>query len=248
MPIVGAYWAVLGIQMTAIITALAAWLLQRPLRNAPFLLAIGLYGFLTFNYYLNRSFIANLWSVSLPACLCGILLAQAYVEHCRNEKHTSTLCNRIIQWPIMIMIGMCVGINLWVIGIGSLQLASTRYAHSTPAPVDQSLMEAIQKSADTIDDRVPSTDGAAVISLREAIFLLASNRTSAFHVPMLETVFTTDKMTTILTAFIHENHPYLFVEHNHPRCPMCDTVLGALQPYYTLDGSGGLLDVYKRNQ
>ena len=246
MPIVGAYWAVLGIQMTAIITALAAWLLQRPLRNAPLLLTIGLYGFLTFNYYLNRSFIACLWAVSLPACLCGILLAQAYIERCKHEEHPTTLCSRIVRWPIMIIIGAFLGINLWIVGVGSWQMMTTRYPHIASAPVNQALIQNIQISAKAIDARVPVNEGAAVLSLREAIFLLEANRASAFHVPLLEMIFTADKLSAILTTFVQENHSYLFVEHDYTRCPKCDTVLSSLQPYYTLEKTEGLLDIYKR--
>jgi hypothetical protein len=245
MPVVGAYWAILGVEMAAIITAVASWLMNRNLRNAPFLLAVGLYGFLTFNYYLNRSFIANLWSISLPACLCAILLFQAYMERCKSEEYLSTLCTRLIRWPLTMLAGVFIGINLWIVIVGSWQLASTRYTHITPTAVDQTFTDQMKTSAKAIASRVPSGDRAAIISPNEALYLLESNRSSAFHVPLLEMIFTTEKMNTILTKFMKEKHPYLFVERDYKRCPMCDTVLGALAPYYTKEGSGGLLDVYR---
>jgi hypothetical protein len=60
-------------------------------------------------------------------------------------------------------------------------------------------------------------------------------------------VFTINKMNDVLTQFVREDHPYLFVEHSYDKCPMCDTVRDALSPYYTLKETEGFLDVYQKN-
>ncbi len=246
MPVFGAYWAILGAEGVAIITACASWLLQRPLRNAPFLLTVGIYGLLIFQYYLNRSFIANLWVVSLPACLSGVMLVQAYLERCAHHDYRDSLCRKEIEWPLKILAGIFLGINLWIVGIGIPTLYARRYAPVQIAPTDPAFASEMSKSALAITSRIGKQDSVAVISPREAIFLLNADRSSAFHVPMLETVFTIEKMNTILSAFVSERHEYLFIEKNYARCPMCDAVSSALLPNYILETSQGFLDVYKR--
>lgn len=247
IPIVGAYWAVLGIEMTAIITACWCWLTGRSLRIAPFLLIVGLYGFLAFNYYLNRSFISLLWAVTLPACLCAVLLFQTYRNHCKEED-PGTLASPVVRYPLTFLAGIVLGINFWIVGIGSWTLAVSRYSTTPTITPDTMLLAKIQTSAQAISTRVPDGERAAIISLREPVYLLEANRASAFHVPMLEMVFTTDKMKTILETFLKENHPYLFVEHTYERCPMCDAVKSELLPFYTFEETDGLLDIYRRNK
>lgn len=243
-PVMGAYWAVLGVEMAALLTVGASWVLWKKFRYAPFLFAVATYGFLNFQYYLNRSFIANLWSVALPACLCGVMLFQAYRERSREEQTQDSLCSRSIRWPITIVAGAFLGINLWMVGAGVQAMAARRYVAVTPPPFDTTFATDMEAATHAIISRVPEGDAVAIVSPREALFLIAANRTSAFHVPMLETIFTVNNMNAILSTFAEEHRPFLFVEHNANRCPMCDAVVNALSPYYALQGTEGLLDVY----
>lgn len=249
MPVAGAYWLVLSAYSAAVIAVLFAWLAKRPLPYAPYLLTLAAYGFLSFHYYLNRSFISNVWVIALPALLCFVILGGAWWQKVQANAYRDSLVSPLIRIPLLLVAGICMGIALWSDATGLIAMIDRRYIHlEAKAPTDPAFLSNLDTTLKAIDEIVPETDPIAVLSPRESMFLLAADRASAFHVPMLETVFTIDKLSDLLRVFLDEQHPYLFVEHDHTRCPVCDASFQALQPYYTLKETKGLFDIYTLNR
>ncbi|MDB4978599.1 MAG: hypothetical protein JWM56_785 [Candidatus Peribacteria bacterium] len=244
MPVIGAYWAVLGTYVISILVALFTLVAGRPLKTAPLLLTISAYGVVAFQYYLNRSFIANLWVIAMPAAFCGILLAQAYRQRVRENQFRDTLIHPLVRAPVFFLISLFFGMSLYTTGSSLLLILQRRLAEpAAAAPVDTNM----QNSITAITTRIPAQKRVAVISLRESAYLLQADRSSTFDVPILQSIFTINKMQNILQKFADQRHAYLFVEHTYDRCPMCDTIKGALLPLYTLQSTEGFLDIYKRN-
>lgn len=249
MPVAGAYWFILSAYIAAVVTLIFAWLAKRALPYAPYLLTLAAYGFLSFHYYLNRSFISNLWVIALPALLCYVILGGAWLQRIRSDTYQDSLGFSLIRIPLLLIAGIFIGIALWSDGIEVMNMMNRRYIHVVAKnPADPQFLKDLDITLKAIDELIPKTDTIAILSPRESMFLVAANRASAFHVPMLETIFTFDKLSTILQTFLDEQHPYLFVERNHTKCPVCDASFQALQPYYTIKDTKGLFDIYTLNR
>ncbi len=178
-----------------------------------------------------------------------MILGGAWWQKVQANAYRDSLVSPLIRIPLLLVAGICMGIALWSDATGLIAMIDRRYIHlEAKAPTDPAFLSNLDTTLKAIDEIVPETDPIAVLSPRESMFLLAADRASAFHVPMLETVFTIDKLSDLLRVFLDEQHPYLFVEHDHTRCPVCDASFQALQPYYTLKETKGLFDIYTLNR
>jgi hypothetical protein len=245
MPVVGDYWILLGIYLTSLLFAAYVWIRTGTFANAPLLATIAGYGLLVFHYYLNRSFIANLWVIALPAGLCFCLLVKEWVDAMDTRNQSGQL--QKLRWPLFMIGGLITIMSAAAFFEGTSVTIARRFAPRTTAVIDQVFGDKMTVAVQAVRSLTTAEQGVAIISPRESVFLLEAGRKSAFHVPMLQTVFTIDDLQKVLQRFIDEDHPYLFVEREYTHCAMCDAVLASLPPVYTFDHSAGLLEVYKRN-
>lgn len=247
MPIIGAYWLVLGAYACAILATVAALLLRRPWRTAPLILSVAGYGMLTFHYYVNRSFTANLWVVSFPAALCLFLLFVAYRDAVRSSSAQS-LRHPAIRLPVSIIATILLITAVTADLVGAWNILERRYTHPPQAAAfDPAFAQSMDASVAAIQSRIPAGKRVVIISPRESLFLLNADRASAFPAPFLATVFTTPRLQAMLDRFVQERHPYVFVDHASPeRCQLCAEIVKALPQWYQRQTTEGLLDVYER--
>jgi hypothetical protein len=239
MPVLGAQWAVLGILGTSVITGLYLWLTRKMLSVVPLLLSVAGYGLLTFHYYLNRSFIANLWVIGLSPALCLCILFAMW-----NAERP--LWVRPVKWIVSFTAGILCLFSV----AASIDGTYLTFVHRSVVIPRQELpagfAENMTKDVEAIRTLTTPQEGVAIISLREGVFLLEAGRKSAFKAPIMDTVFTISELTAQLQGFVDAGNPYLFVEHTYERCPRCDAMKEMLSPFFVLDHQAGYLDIYKR--
>lgn len=240
MPVLGAQWAVLGILGASVIIGLYLWMTRKMLSVVPLLLSIAGYGLLTFHYYLNRSFIANIWVIGLAPALCLCVLFAMWDAE-RPSWATPA------KWIVGITAGILCIFSVAAFIDGASMTFIRRSAVIQPQVLPAGFEENMRKDVEAIQTLTTPKEGVAIISLREGVFLLEAHRKSAFQAPIMDTVFTITELKVQLQAFVDSGRPYLFIERSYENCPRCDAMKEMLSPFFTLDHQAGYLDVYKRN-
>ena len=248
MPVVGAYWWILAAYAAGLLTVFVSWVGKRNLREAPFILAVCVYGIVAFHYYLGRSYIGNLWVISTPALVCAALLASAYDRRRREHVPYDTLRHWSVQTLVLVLTAASLGSALSTTATTLAKMTRDRYLEPLlPLNSDPTFQADFERSIGAIQQRIGEGQRAAVFSNRDAIFTIGSNRANALQTPLIESVFTKSELAVVLLTFLHENHRYAFLDRKPDNCHVCDAVYPFVRQYYTLDRTEGLLDIYVRN-
>ena len=246
MPAIGSWWLIMVTYVVSLITVTVAWLGKRRWITAPLLFALSVYGIIAFVYYLNRSYINNLWVIAFPAALCLILLVSPVLERRRSTPAHAGLDAPWLRVPLLLTLLFLFSIAAARAVTASHFMAERRYGTQEPA-VPWLPPDALAAAVQSIQTRIPSGKRAAVLSDRDHVFTLAADRPNAFHYPLLISAFTVTDLVRGVETFTQEKHPFLFVDNAPLDCKACPSMQKALLRFYRKQATEGVLDIYEWN-